>query len=215
MYKIVTASTDIGEEQSRALRGQMLNQKHFELLLDKTGMRFRGSCLMVTTRVERWLKIDSTHCRGVESQSPRSCRPHVRSRPVRSRPGRYLASYRLIPTGAPVLRLVSSACMPSSLPGRFERACSLLHLSRQRLPCEKVRSAPCNGCFRPAQRSLTSWPARSPSRLATLYIKSSDSVVALPRFDCYECNEPVPGQELRLLKSSAFSRRPVTSTMAG
>jgi hypothetical protein len=44
MHKIVTASTDIGEEQSFALRGQMLNQKHFELLLDKTGIRFRGSC---------------------------------------------------------------------------------------------------------------------------------------------------------------------------
>jgi hypothetical protein len=38
MHKVITAPTDIGEEQSLALRGQMLSQKHFELLLDKTGI---------------------------------------------------------------------------------------------------------------------------------------------------------------------------------
>jgi hypothetical protein len=38
MYKVYTAPTDIGEEQSLALRGQMLSPKHFELLLDKTGI---------------------------------------------------------------------------------------------------------------------------------------------------------------------------------
>jgi len=32
------------------------------------------------------------------------------------------------------------------------------------LPCEKVRSAPATVFSRPAQRSLTLWPARSPSR---------------------------------------------------
>src|SRR5206468_12343136 len=46
------------------------------------------------------------------------------------------------------------------------------------LPCEKVRSAPATVFSRPAQRLLTLWPARSPSRHATLYIESSDSFVA-------------------------------------
>ena len=46
------------------------------------------------------------------------------------------------------------------------------------LPCEKVRSAPAILFSGPTQRSLTLWPARSRSRLANLYIESSDSFVA-------------------------------------
>jgi len=46
------------------------------------------------------------------------------------------------------------------------------------LPCDKARSAPAITVSGPAQRSLTLRPARSPSRLATLYTEGSDSFVA-------------------------------------
>src|ERR1700740_2864652 len=72
-------------------------------------------------------------------------------------------------------------------------------------PCEKVRSAPAMIVSGPAQRSLTLWPARSPSRYTTLSIESSDSFLspaAVPIATGW--NEPVPGRELHPLKSSAF-----------
>jgi hypothetical protein len=73
------------------------------------------------------------------------------------------------------------------------------------LPCEKVRSAPAIVFSGPAQRSLTLWPARSPSRLTTLSIESSDSFVASAAVSIATgWNEPVPGRELHPLKSSAF-----------
>ena len=73
------------------------------------------------------------------------------------------------------------------------------------LPCEKVRSAPAIVVSGPAQRSLTLWPARSPSRLATLSIESSDSFVASAAASIATgWSEPVPGRELHPLKSSAF-----------
>src|SRR5262249_25698834 len=73
------------------------------------------------------------------------------------------------------------------------------------LPCVTVRSAPAIVFSGPAQRSLTLWPARSPSRLATLYIESSDSFVASAAASIATgWNEPVPGRELHPLKSSAF-----------
>jgi hypothetical protein len=57
----------------------------------------------------------------------------------------------------------------------------------------------------PAQRSLTLWPARSPSRPATLYIESSDSFVASAAVSIATgWSEPVPGREFHPLKSSAF-----------
>jgi len=57
----------------------------------------------------------------------------------------------------------------------------------------------------PAQRSLTLWPARSPSRLATLFIESSDSFVASAAVSIATgWSAPVPGRELHPLKSSAF-----------
>ena len=81
------------------------------------------------------------------------------------------------------------------------------------LPCEKVRSAPAIVFSGPAQRSLTLWPARSPSRLATLYIESSDSFVASAAVSIVTgWSEPVPGRELHPLKSSAFSRRTFSQT---
>jgi len=49
------------------------------------------------------------------------------------------------------------------------------------------------------------WPARSQSRLATLYIESSDSFVASAAVSIVTgWSEPVPGRELHPLKSSAF-----------
>jgi hypothetical protein len=82
------------------------------------------------------------------------------------------------------------------------------------LPCEKVRSAPAIVFSGPAQRSLMLWPARSPSRLATLYIESSDSFVASAAVSIATgWNEPVPGRELHPLKSSAFSRRTFSPTI--
>jgi hypothetical protein len=73
------------------------------------------------------------------------------------------------------------------------------------LPCVTVRSAPAIIVSGPAQRSLSLWPARSPSRLATLYIESSDSFVASAAVSIVTgCSEPVPGRELHPLKSSAF-----------
>src|SRR5947209_14934834 len=73
------------------------------------------------------------------------------------------------------------------------------------LPCVTVRSAPALVLSGPAQRSLTLRPARSPSRLATLYIESSDSFVASTAASISTgWSEPVPGRELHPLKSSAF-----------
>ena len=84
------------------------------------------------------------------------------------------------------------------------------------LPCVTVRSAPAIIFSGPAQRSLTLWPARSPSRHATLYIESSDSFVASAAASiATEWSEPVPGRELHPLKSSAFSRRTITPTDDG
>jgi hypothetical protein len=45
------------------------------------------------------------------------------------------------------------------------------------------------------------WPARSPSRLATLYIESSDNFVASAAVSIATgWSEPVPGRELHPLK---------------
>src|ERR1700730_15658356 len=73
------------------------------------------------------------------------------------------------------------------------------------LPRVTVRSAPAIVFSGPAQRSLTLWPARSRSRLATLYTESSDSFVASAAVSIASgWSEPVPGRELHPLKSSAF-----------
>jgi len=73
------------------------------------------------------------------------------------------------------------------------------------LPRVTVRSAPAIVFSGPAQRSLTLRPARSRSRLATLYIESSDSFVASAAVSIASgWSEPVPGREFHPLKSSAF-----------
>ena len=62
---------------------------------------------------------------------------------------------------------------------------------------------------------LALWPARSPSHLVTLSIESSDSLVASAAVSIATgWSEPVPGRELHPLKSSAFSRRTLSTTIA-
>ena len=83
------------------------------------------------------------------------------------------------------------------------------------LPCVTVRSAPAIVFSRPAQRSLTLWPARSPSRYTTLYIESSDRFVASAAASIATgWSEPVPGRELHPLKSSAFHGALLRQTIA-
>src|SRR5882724_6103568 len=96
--------------------------------------------------------------------------------------------------------------MPSPLPRQvqwslFRSSFSIV----SGLPCEKVRSAPAIVFSGPAQRSLMLWPARSPSRQATLYTEGSDSFVASTAASIATgWSEPVPGREFHPLKSSAF-----------
>jgi hypothetical protein len=127
-----------------------------------------------------------------------------------TRPGLALASYRLILTAisAGASRVASGllgvhaiAITPA---GSMEHIRSSLSIDCG-LPCETVRSAPATVFSRPAQRLLTLWPARSPSRHATLSIESSDSFVASAAASIATgWSEPVPGREFHPLKSSAF-----------
>ncbi len=79
------------------------------------------------------------------------------------------------------------------------------------LPCEKVRSAPAIIVSGPAQRSLSLWPARSRSRLATLFIESSDGFVAFAAaLDCYRAERSssragVSPAEVQRLSRRTFS----------
>jgi hypothetical protein len=99
-------------------------------------------------------------------------------------------------------------------PGKFNGACSLVDLHRLRpSPCNSQVGSPAIVFSGPAQRSLTLRPARSRSRLATLSIESSDSFVASAAVSIATgWSEPVPGRDFHPLKSSAFSRRTVTTT---
>src|SRR6266566_2331469 len=103
-------------------------------------------------------------------------RLHRYCEPLRhpKRPGLSLASCQLIrkprsPLGLPVLRMVPFACMPSPIP-RQVRWNLFAHTIPLRfgLPHNRGGSAPALVFSRPAQRSLTLRPARSPSRLRGL-----------------------------------------------
>src|SRR5258708_4841039 len=126
------------------------------------------------------------------------------------RPGLSLASCQLIPTAitAGASRVASGLLYVHAIAitpaGWMELVRSSLSIDGG-LPCEKVRSAPAIVFPGPAQRSLMLWPARSPSRQATLSIESSDSFVASAAVSIATgWSEPVPGRELHPLKSSAF-----------
>ena len=127
-----------------------------------------------------------------------------------TRPGLSLASCQLIPTAitAGASRVASGLqCVHAiaiSPAGSMELVRSSLSIDGG-LPCETVTSAPAIVFSGPAQRLLTLWPARSPSRHATLYIESSDSFVASAAASIATgWSEPVPGREFHPLKSSAF-----------
>jgi hypothetical protein len=95
----------------------------------------------------------------------------------------------------------------SILGDSLNRPLLALFIHSDRLPFEQVpaMSAPAIVFSGPAQRSLTLRPARSRSRLATLYTESSDSFVASAAASIATVwSEPVPGRELHPLKSSAF-----------
>jgi integrase len=127
-----------------------------------------------------------------------------------TRPGRSLASCQLIPTAitAGASRVASGLLCVHAIAitpaGWMELVRSSLSTDCG-LPCVTLRSAPAIVFSRPAQRSLTLQPARSPSRQATLYTESSDSFVASAAASIDTgWSEPVPGREFHPLKSSAF-----------
>ena len=82
-------------------------------------------------------------------------------------------------------------------PGRFDGTDSLVLFSiNVGLPQLHGGSAPALIVSRPAQRLLTLRPARSPSRLATLSIESSDSFVASAAVSIATgWSDPVPGRD--------------------
>ena len=63
-------------------------------------------------------------------------------------------------------------------PGRSNGLCSLVRFISFGLPSTRGGSAPASLFSGPARRSLTLRPARSPSRLATLYTRGFSSLVA-------------------------------------
>jgi hypothetical protein len=83
-------------------------------------------------------------------------------------------------------------------PGRFDGTDSLVLFFSINIGLPQLHggSAPALIVSRPAQRLLTLRPARSPSRLATLSIESSDSFVASAAVSIATgWSDPVPGRE--------------------
>jgi hypothetical protein len=79
------------------------------------------------------------------------------------------------------------------------------------LPCVTVRSAPAIVVSGPAQRSLTLWPARSPSRLATpLHRKLRQLRCLCRRFDCYRVERTSSRAGVAPAEVHRLSRRTVT-----
>ena len=80
-------------------------------------------------------------------------------------------------------------------PGRSHGIYSLVRFHRFGLPSNRGGSAPALSVSRPAQRSLTLRPARSPSRLATLCTRGFSSFVAsTAALIATGWSEPVPGR---------------------
>jgi hypothetical protein len=167
-----------------------------------------------------WLDSSSTHvlCRLLRpslTEAPSLHRRYPASSVLRTSPPPHTARpvsrelpvdpYRHHRWGFPCCVWSSLPACHRHYPGRSDEACPLVYLIVCGLPCVTVRSAPAITFSRPAQRSLTLWPARSPSRLATLYIESSDSFIASAAASIATWwSEPVPGRELHPLKRSAF-----------
>ena len=81
------------------------------------------------------------------------------------------------------------------------------------LPRNRGGSAPALVFSRPAQRSLTLRPARSPSRLATLYTRGFSSLVASPAaLIATGWSEPVPGRVYPRCGPTPFHGAPEKTT---
>ena len=140
---------------------------------------------------------------------PRYCEPLRHPK----RPGLSLTSCRLIRTEitAGTSRVAHG---PLCLHAVANTPAGLLELVRSYgssnfgLPRNRGGSAPALVFSRPAQRSLTLRPARSPSRLATLYTRGFSSLVAsTAALIATGWSEPVPVRVCPPLWTSAFSRR--------
>ena len=141
--------------------------------------------------------LDSQPCRPLPSPPPHAARPVSHELPVD--PTAISAGASRVASG--LLCIHAIAITPAG-PMKLVRSSISIVCG---LPCVTVRSAPAIVFPRPAQRSLTLWPARSPSRQATLYTESSDSSVASAAASVATgWSEPVPGRELHPLKSNAF-----------
>ena len=76
------------------------------------------------------------------------------------------------------------------------------------LPCVTVRSAPAIVFSRPAQRSLTLWPARSPSRPCDPLHRRLQRLRYLPRcFDCYRAERTSSRSRDRIRARDTVRRR--------
>ncbi len=140
-----------------------------------------------------------------------------------ARPGLSLAGLRLAVTrrhrvGFPVLRRVSSADMPSSLPRRDRWTLSLdallspgpwLASSGGGLPRFTAGSAPALFFSRPARRSLALRPVGSQSHLFSdpFHRRLRRFRFLRRRSDCYRLERPLAGWVSSPLKTRAFSRR--------
>src|SRR5690348_2614783 len=84
------------------------------------------------------------------------------------------------------------------------------------LPRNRGGSAPALVFSRPAQRSLTLRPARSPSRLATLYTRGFSSLVAFTAaLIATAWSEPVPGRVYSRCGPPPFHGAPGYANLSG
>jgi hypothetical protein len=97
-------------------------------------------------------------------------------------------------------------------PGRLDEACSLVPLHRLRPSLCNSQVGSCNyffGACSAFTHVMACTLAESPRD--PFHRKLRQLRCLRCRFDCYRWSEPVPGRELHPLKSSAFSRRTVTT----
>src|SRR6202035_5295176 len=134
------------------------------------------------------------------------------------RPGRSLASCQLIHT-AITAGTSRVAYGPLCLHAVANTPAGLMELVRSYrstnfgLPTNRGGSAPALSVSGPAQRSLTLRPARSPSRLATLYTRGFSSLVAsTAALIATGWSEPVPGRVYPRCGPAPFHGAPDNAT---
>ena len=128
-------------------------------------------------------KAPSLHRSYPASAVLRASPPSQSARPISHEPPVDLRS----PLGLPVLCMVPFACMPSPIPRqdrwKLVRSYDSINFG---LPRNRGGSAPALVFSRPAQRSLTLRPARSPSHLCDLLHQRLQQSRCLPCCsDCY------------------------------